>query len=316
MRVLITGGLGYLGGRIVKYFSNKDEYNIVLATRVKKTLPKWTGQVEVVSIAWNSDTDLKKICTNIDVIIHLAGVNSNDCSDDPLLALEVNAVNTSRLLEMAIKKKVKRFIYLSTAHVYNAPLTGKITEETCPTNIHPYAASHKAGEDVVRHAFFKGEIEGIVIRLSNSFGMPAHVGVNCWMLLVNDLCMQAITSGKIKLQSSGKQMRDFITITDVGRALDHLIKLSFNKLDNGVFNVGGELCLTVFEMAELVAKRTYILTGKKINIQINSKQQSKSIAKRLNYVSDKINATGFKLKGNVNDEIDNLLRFCVENHAP
>jgi len=315
MRILITGGSGYLGGRIAKYFSNKGEYNIVLATRIKKTLPKWADQVEVTCILWDSDADLMKICANIDVIIHLAGANASDCSDDRLHALEVNAVNTNKLLQSAIKQKVKRFIYLSTAHVYNAPLTGRITEETCPTNIHPYATSHKAGEDVVRYAFSKGEIEGIVVRLSNSFGAPVHIDVNCWMLLVNDLCMQAVTSGKIKLQSSGSQVRDFITITDVSRALDHLIKLSFNRLDNGLFNVGGEWCSTVFEMAELVAERTYILTGKRVNIQINSKRQGKSNARRLDYVIDKIKATGFKLKGNANDEIDDLLRFCVENHT-
>ena len=127
--------------------------------------------------------------------------------------------------------------------------------------------------------------------------------------------MQAVTSGKIKLQSSGRQVRDFITITDVSRALDHLIKLPFNRLDNGLFNVGGEWCSTVFEMAELVVERTYILTGKRVNIQINSKRQDKSNARRLDYVIDKIKATGFKLKGNVNDEIDDLLRFCVENHT-
>jgi len=68
-------------------------------------------------------------------------------------------------------------------------------------------------------------------------------------------------------------------------------------------------------MAELVVERTYILTGKRVNIQINSKRQDKSNARRLDYVIDKIKATGFKLKGNVNDEIDDLLRFCVENHT-
>jgi len=64
MRILITGGSGYLGGRITKYFSNKEEYNIVLATRIKKTLPKWADQVEVTCILWDSDADLMKICAN------------------------------------------------------------------------------------------------------------------------------------------------------------------------------------------------------------------------------------------------------------
>ena len=77
-------------------------------------------------------------------------MNAQNCVTDPVAALEVNAVATARLLQAAIRQGAKRFIYLSTAHVYGSSLSGVITEETCPASLCPYAASHRAGEDVVR----------------------------------------------------------------------------------------------------------------------------------------------------------------------
>jgi UDP-glucose 4-epimerase len=66
----------------------------------------------------------------------------------------------------------------------------------------------------VRFMHERGDIEGIVIRVSNSFGAPAHQHANCWMLLVNDLCRQAVSTGQMTLRSSGIRRRDFVTLTD------------------------------------------------------------------------------------------------------
>jgi len=314
MRILITGGFGYLGGRLAQYFSTKTNYNIILGTRKNPVSPEWLPQVKVVKTLWNSATDLEKICSNVDVIVHLAGMNASDCAENPLSALEFNGIITERLLQAATRQGVKRFVYLSSAHVYSSPLIGRITEETCPTNLHPYATSHRAGEDVVRYVHSRSEIEGIVIRLSNSFGAPAHIKTNCWMLLINDLCVQAITNEHMVLQSSGGQRRDFITLTDVCRSIEHLIILPTDKLSNGLFNVGGGWNPTILEVAQLISNRIYALTGKKIKIQSNALRMSPSFTD-LDYITEKINTTGFELSSSVNDEIDNLIRFCIKHYA-
>ena len=106
--------------------------------------------------------------------------------------MDFNGVATKRLVEAASRAGVKKFIYLSTAHVYASPLVGTITEQTLPNNSHPYASSHLAGESAVLNADERGVIQGVVMRLSNAYGAPMHKGVNCWMLVVNDLCRQAV----------------------------------------------------------------------------------------------------------------------------
>ena len=116
----------------------------------------------------------------MDAIVHLAAMNEMDCARDPAAALEVNTALTLRLLNAAVAAGVRRFVYLSTAHVYGAPLRGHIDERALPRPVHPYAITHRAAEDFVLAAFDAGRIEGVVLRLSNGVGAPAHAAVDRW----------------------------------------------------------------------------------------------------------------------------------------
>jgi len=311
MKILITGGFGYLGGRLAQFLASQSDHEIVLGSRNHIKSPTWLPDSRVVETLWNSHSSLEGICSNTDAIVHLAGMNAQGCVDDPAAALEVNAVATTRLLNASIKKNVKRFIYLSTAHVYASSLAGIITEETCPVSLHPYATSHRAGEDVVRAAHQRGEIEGVVIRLSNSFGAPAHKETDCWMLLVNDLCRQGLMVNQLVLNSSGMQRRDFITLSDACKAIKHLLEISTDKLGNGLFNVGGAWSPTVLEMTQHIAERIYLATDNKPDIQRKIDQSDKS-EEIIDYRVNKLNDTGFNGNGDVDHELDMLIQFCLE----
>lgn len=304
MKILITGGTGYLAGRLAEALSHQRNFEIIVASRNSAKNP----------IDWNSATSLNKICNNIDVVVHLAGMNAQDCSSDPAGALLVNGVNTAKLLEASIQNKVKRFIYLSTAHVYASPLVGTISEETAPKNLHSYATSHRAGEDVVRLAHSQKKIEGIVIRLSNSFGAPIQKEANCWMLLANDLCKQAIQTNQMILHSSGKQRRDFIAISEACKAIKFLIELNSEKLQDGVFNIAGEWSPTIAEMAQRVANRVQVVTGTCPTLQFKTDTVNE-LSHELDYRMDKLKALGFNSAGNKNidQEIDRLIEFCRKN---
>ena len=307
-RVLVTGGLGYLGSRLTGFLESRAKYNVIPVSR-QKICPSECFRSDILHIDWRSATSLDGICRHVGVIIHLAGMNAPDCAADPVAALEVNGLGTARLLDAAIRQGVKRFIYVSTAHVYGAALEGKITEDTCPTNVHPYASSHRAGEDVVRYAHCHGAIEGIVVRLSNAYGAPAHKDANCWMLLVNDLCRQAVTRGRLGLKSAGTQRRDFVTLEDVCRAVEHLMTLSSREIGDGLFNVGGGWAPTVLEMASLIAERCKYVLGFRPEIVRPGDARGHGSA-RLDYRIDKLLATGFELKSNRNEEVDMTLKMC------
>ena len=309
MRILVTGGYGFLGGRIAQYLHQKG-HQIVLASRNESEPPKWLPQAEVVKIEWSDESALEEICNGADVVIQAAGMNTQECYNNPAKALEFNGLATAHLLAASTRASVKRFLYLSTAHVYSDSLTGIITEDTCPRNLHPYATSHLVAENLIRYAHLHNQIEGIVVRLSNVFGAPAHKNANCWMLLINDICKQAVTTKKIVLYTSGSQRRDFVSLLNVNKAIDCLLQIPQQKIDKGVFNIGGEWAPTVFEVACIIQKRCKESLGFKPDI-VRPLQNNNAIVGEFDYHIDMLNKVGFRAKNDRTEEIDGLLEFCV-----
>lgn len=308
MRILITGGHGFIGGRL-GYHLLQAGHQVILGSRNTSNPPNWLASAKATRIDWNDGPALEHICCGVDVVIQAAGVNAQDCEADPVAALEFNGLATARLLAAACQAGVKRFVYISTAHVYASPLVGSIIDDTCPRNLHPYATSHLAGENVVLRAGQRRQIEGIVVRLSNAFGAPMHKDVNCWTLLVNDLCRQAVETGKMALHSSGLQQRDFIAMAEVCRVVEHLSSCSYDSLLPGAFNVGSGVSQSVFEMAQLVQQRCKLILGFEPKIQ-RPESGVDERHEKLEYRSDRLANIGVKVSLDHNIEIDSLLAFC------
>lgn len=308
-KLLITGASGYLGGRIIQDLSLDESF--ILRITAPEDLP-WmkTPGIQVVDMDLLNDLQLHAGCSGINTIIHLAALNEIESGVDPDKALLINSLGTLKLLRAAKAQGVKRFIYFSTAHIYAAPLQGFIDEDTLPRPIHPYAISHRTAEDFVLSNSNKG-LKGVVLRLSNALGSPAHPAVNRWSLVVNDLCRQVASHGAIQLRSSGRQMRDFITITDVCSATRHIIGLTDKALGNGIYNLGGENSLRIIEVAEIIARRSQALLG--FTPPIRTLPTDAEEDNPLEYSIDKIKKTGFTLKGNLESSIDETLLFC-KNH--
>ena len=308
MHILITGGFGFVGGRLAVHLAQAG-HQIVLGSRNAISSPAWLPPAEVAPIEWDDGRALEQSCNGADVVIQAAGMNAQDCATDPVAALAFNGVATARLVAAASRAGVQRFIYLSTAHVYASPLVGKITEDTCPRNLHPYATSHLAGEHAVLSASQRGQIQGIVLRLSNAFGAPMHKDVNCWMLLANDLCRQAVCDRRLTLRSAGLQQRDFVKLHDVGRTFAHILDLPDERIGAAIFNVGGGRSMRVIDMAEMIQARCLAVLGFSPEI-IRPESIQGETSPNLNYRIDKLLATGFSLEGDFHAEIDATLRLC------
>jgi UDP-glucose 4-epimerase len=308
MRVLITGGTGFIGGCVSQYLL-REGYEVIIASRNGQNKSFLFPGIKMVPIDWENAEALSAICRNVDLVIHAAGMNAYECAADPGKALQSRRSHTANLVDAAAKNGVKRFIYFSSAHVYTSPLVGSITEEIVPHNTHPYALSHLAAEQALTNAVERGVIEGVVIRLSNAFGAPAHPQVNCWMLLINDLCRQAVTVRKMVLQSTGLQRRDFITMTDTCRAAKHLLDLNLVENTQPVFNVGGGNAPTIWEIACMVQERCAITLGYEPLLERRDPDVNEHTLS-LHYHNDHLLQTGFELIADMAGEIDDLLLFC------
>ena len=308
MRILITGGFGFVGGRLAVHLARAG-HQITLGTRHLIAPPDWLEQAEVAKLSWDDEVALVHSCTGVDVIIHTAGMNAQDCTADPVAALAFNGYATAKLVAAASRTSVKKFIYLSTAHVYASPLIGDITEETFTSNSHPYATSHLFGEQAVLNAHPRSELQGMVLRLSNAFGAPMHKDANCWMLLVNDLCRQAVQTRQLVLQTSGLQQRDFIGLFDVCCVTEKLVDADQLK-QASVFNVGAGLSQSVLAMAKLIQQRCTNVLGFLPELQ-HKKSEADGHYPTLNYHTNNLNTLGIRCNS-LDDslEIDGLLKFC------
>ena len=308
MRILITGGFGFIGGRLATDLFRAG-HEVVIGTRHPVSSPDWLPQSDVVKMVWDDEVSLSRSCDGIDAIIHAAGMNVQDCDADPVSALGFNGLATAKLVAAAGRENVKRFIYLSTAHVYSGKLTGVITEETCPRNTHPYATSHLAGENIVLNANQQGQIDGIVLRLSNVFGAPMQNEVNCWTLLANDLCRQISNTRKLVLRSNGNQRRDFISMSEICRILQHITTYGADTLSTKVINVGSGTSQTVYEISKLIQSRCKILLGFEPEILrpiIGFPEKAETFV----YKTNRLAELGLNVSIDNTFEIDNLITFC------
>lgn len=309
--ILLTGGLGYVGGRVAEWLSGDPDFELFVSSRTPASalLPEWLLRDHCIKLDILDDNDVKNACKNIDIVIHFAALNEIDSQKDPEKALLVNGLGTLKLLKAAETAGVTRFIYFSTAHIYRSPLEGLISETTLPRPVHPYAISHHTAEDFVLAAGRAGRLHGVVLRLSNSIGAPINAKVDRWSLIGNDLCRQAITTKEMHLKTSGMQERDFITLSDVARATGHMIQLDDEKIADGIFNLGGENSLSIIQLATKIQERCKLKFDFTPPIVRPEPQGGESFAP-LKYSVEKLRATGFSLQGNLEKEIDDTLLFC------
>lgn len=303
-KVLITGGLGYVGGRIATHLAQPGSSNSIrlMTRRDSDKVPEWAKGMDLAQTNVLDDPGLEAALEGIDTVIHLAAANEIDCGKDPDLALEVNGRGTHRLLEACRMAGINRFIYFSTFHVYGPEALQPITEVTPTRPIHPYSITHRLAEDFVNWYRHSHGMNTLILRLSNGYGYPMDPWVQRWTLVFNDFCRQAVETGEIRLRSTGLQHRDFISLTDVARCVEHMLGLPTADWDDGLFNLGGECSLPIIEVARMVAAEYSSCHGQKVKVIPGDSDDSHN-AHPVRFSIDKLKATGFQPTDNSSQEI-------------
>jgi len=309
-KILITGGLGYLGGRLSKQLATSSGLSLRLMTRrTDEGIPAWAEGFDLVRANLQDASTLGGVLKDIDTVIHLAAADENESQQDPERALDITGSGTYRLLQTCQSAGVKRFIYMSTFHVYGPGSTQPITENSATRPVHPYAITHRFAEDLVnwyRHSF---EMKTLVLRLSNGYGSPADSLVQRWTLVFNDLCKQAVQKRAITLRSSGTQHRDFISLNNVGRAVQHFLALPDDEWRDGLFNLGGDCSMSILQVAEKVSAEFAKSYGQDIPLTTGGPAEGEPPSP-VKFSIEKLKASGFTLEDNLSEEISATFDLC------
>ncbi|KKO55023.1 NAD-dependent epimerase/dehydratase family protein [Paenibacillus sp. DMB20] len=261
MRILVTGGAGFIGSNIAdELLSQNHEVGVVdnLLTGKKENV---NSKVTFYNIDINSPC-LDKVFEvfNPEIVLHLAAqVNVALSIREPILDQEINIRGTLNLLENCKKYNVKRIVYSSSAAVYGTPLSN-IIDENHPTNpISFYGISKLVPELYIRTFSKLYGIKYSILRYSNVFGpRQDHLGEAG---VVAIFANQIINNMGITIFGDGEQTRDFIFVKDVVNANIAAI----NSEENGIFNISTKCSVTLNDMVRTmqnqVGKSTEIYYG-------------------------------------------------------
>jgi len=306
--ILITGGLGYLGGRMAKYFSDNG-YSVLITTR--KSENDFPGNIpvniSVVQVDYKSDEQLYQAMEGIDTLIHLSGSDAHTISKNPETITQKHVELTGRLVHAAEVNDVKKFIYFSTIHVYGKNLQGTVTEETRPIPVHPFAKAHLEAENIIKSQ--SKEIVATIIRGSNTFGTPYFENEKCWKLVMNNLCKSAFQNGKLTIKSSGQDYRDFNALENVVRAIHHLLELNNEKEIHDIYNLGSSHTVRIIDIAKKIQKELKDSFDYDCPIETNKSSTESNNVGSFIFSIKKIMQTGFRPNYG-SKEIRSLLNYC------
>ncbi len=239
MKILITGGAGYVGNelvfellkvpqveKVIVYDNlSRKNYNLFLDTRYEP------HKIQFVNGELLDSRKLKKELKDIDVVFHLAAIVSTPyATENSHLFEQVNHWGTAELVYAIEESNVKKFVYLSTTSVYGAS-DDMITIDTIPDPKTFYGSSKLRGEKHVERVLDK--MDANIIRCGNVYGYSPSVRFDA---VINRFMFEVNFMGRIQINGNGQQTRAFIHVDKVVRVLRNLINPEFS-LSSGTYNL-------------------------------------------------------------------------------
>jgi len=265
MRVLVTGGMGFIGSHLVERLLSEGFKVRILDVNIKKDNIKHllsNPQLELVKGNICNPEVCKDAVKDCEIISHLAALISVDYSiEKPRPFWEVNVGGTFNLLEAATDAEAERFHYMSSCEIYGNIPEPKNADEDYPLCIprSPYAASKYAAESYCRayHATYDFPI--VIIRAFNVFGPRQKIGARGAMIA--NFITRVLNDEPPLIFGEGKQSRDWSFVTDIA---DGIFKSLVSKKCVGeTIN----LCNGIGRTVKDVALQTINICGKKGKIQ-------------------------------------------------
>ncbi len=258
--VLVTGGAGFIGSHLVPRLLELGHSVTVLDNLSTGKLENLAGVLDHPKFVFQrgdirDKTIQHEVFDGIDSVIHLAALIDISASVvDPIQNHEVNVDGTFNMLQAAVKHHVNKFVFASSTAVYGDAKTLPLQENSALHPISPYAASKVAGEAYCSAFASCFGLETIVLRFFNIYG-PRSENSPYSGVITNFL--QRIIKGEILIiDGDGEQIRDFIHVSDVVKAV--ILALNHGGLKGEVFNV----CTGVPTSINQLASTLKTVTGK------------------------------------------------------
>lgn len=251
MRVLITGGAGFIGSHLVRHFQGRAEIIVMdnLRTGCRKNLDGL--QHTFIHASITDRGQIKAAVRGIDVIFHLAAMisvpesmrNIRECVD-------INVTGLLNVLEEASAAGVRKIVFASSAAVYgDNPIVPK-SESMLPEPKSPYAITKLDGEYYLEMFRRQRGLDAVSLRFFNVFG-PGQDPRGAYAAAVPVFLRNALAGAPLTIFGDGEQTRDFVYVKDIVAALAHV---AVRPDLNGIFNVGYGKSMTINNLARQIIR--------------------------------------------------------------
>lgn len=261
MKVLVTGGAGFIGSNIVDELVSIGEEVVVVdnfITGFRENLDHVKSDVEIIEGDIRDLELMQKICAGCDSIMHQAALRSVPRSvDDPVSTNDVNIAGTLNMLIAARDNKVRRFVYASSSSAYGDTETLPKEETQRPLPISPYAVSKLTGEHYCRAFSHTFGLETVSIRYFNVFG-PRQSPESKYAAVIPIFIKQAIEDKPLTIHGDGEQSRDFTYVKNVVNA--NILASKAENVSGELFNIACNNRYSVLDIANEILKNL----GKKV----------------------------------------------------
>jgi UDP-glucose 4-epimerase len=266
MRILITGGAGFLGSALANRLVTEGHTVLVLddltagdPRRLSPEVLLTRGDVQDVPTLWT-------LLQGVDCVYHLAArVRVPESVYYPSDYNSVNVGGTVALMEAMRVTGVRRVVFASSGALYGEQANQPVHEQQTPNPNSPYGVSKLAAEYYVSTLGILYDIETVSLRIFNAYG-PGQDLPPSYPPVIPQLLRQALTGGSLVILGDGTQTRDFVFLDDV---LDALVPAATaSDANRAVVNIGSGHEASINDLATLVGR----VTGKRVNVLYNHTQ--------------------------------------------
>ncbi len=302
MRVLVTGGAGFIGSHIVEHFQGKAEVRVLdnLRSGYRENLQGL--EHEFIEGSITDRAVVEEAVEGVDYIFHMAAMISvPESMGKPIECVEINTTGTLVVLEEAARGGVKKMCFSSSAANYgDNPVVPKI-ETMLPEPKSPYAITKLDGEYYCDMFTREGKLDTGVMRYFNVFGPRQDPG-SAYAAAVPIFIDKAARNETITIFGDGEQTRDFIYVKDIVAAN---VFLAMNDTESGFYNVAYGGRLTINDLAQKIIE----LTGSSSKIEYAPERPGD--VKHSMASVDKIMEAGFKPTSNFDEGLQATIDFFL-----
>lgn len=289
MKVLITGGAGFIGSHLTAYLAEQGHEVIVLDNllRGNKIEDYILSKITFVEGDVRDQDLVMKLSENCDQIYHLAAILGVDIvADNPVETMETEVEGTKNVVYAALKHGVKKVIYASTSGVYGHSAIEKSVDEDIMIDPRTsYAMAKRYNEIYLKAVYEERGLESISLRFFNVYG-PRQDD----RMVIPRFFEQALKNEPITVFGSGKQTRDF---TSVEETIISLVKLSEVSKGAEIYNIANETELNILELAEYIKEITKSDSEIKL-IDSPANRYDYEVERRVGSSEKLLKAVGFK----------------------